>query len=335
VTFTLACGASDTSDGDPRKEPSLELIFLGTGAGAPTLDRNVSSVALRLIERGEIWLFDCGEATQIQLRRAGLPPGQIRRIFISHLHGDHVYGLPGLLASRELAGLTGFLDVYGPPGLAAFLDGWSVPLEQLSGSRLSIHEIEPGVLYLDSNVAVRCTWLLHRIPTLGFRLEENSRPGPFDAERAAALGIPVGPLYGQLKRGASATLPDGRVINGRELVGPPEPGRSLAYCCDTAYCTNAVDLAHRVDLLIHEATFRETERDLAAVSSHATAASAARVAREADVGRLVLTHVSARYGADDAAGLLEEAQAVFPATELAHDFSRVSLLRHREPVSES
>jgi ribonuclease Z len=246
-----------------------------------------------------------------------------------------VYGLPGLLASRELAGLTSFLDVYGPPGLAAFLGGWSVPLEPLGESRLSIHEVEPGVIYSDSDVAVRCAWLLHRIPTLGFRLEESSRPGPFDAERAAALGIPAGPLYGQLKRGASARLPDGRVIDGRELVGPPEPGRSLAYCCDTAYCTSAVDLAVCVDLLIHEATFRETERDLAAVSSHATAASAARVAREADVRRLVLTHVSARYGADDAAGLLEEAQAVFPVTDLAYDLWRVSLPRHRERISDS
>jgi ribonuclease Z len=261
-----------------------------------------------------------------------LKTSQISRIFITHLHGDHVYGLPGLLATRSLAGDPKRIDLYGPTGL----DGLLQAVLQDSYARLAfpfeVHTVETGVIFEDDRFSVRCAPLEHRIPTFGYRVDEKPRASAFDAERAAALGIAPGPIYGILKRGETVTLADGRQIDGRSLIGPPEPGRSIAYCTDTIPCATDVELARGVDVLVHEATFSGRDANLAEVSLHSTAASAAGVARDAAAGRLLLTHLSPRYAPGceiGPRGILAEARAIFPNTELASDLMTVELPRHR------
>ena len=299
----------------------------------PTRARNVSSVALRLPQRAEVWLFDCGEATQHQLLRSAPKISQISRIFITHMHGDHIFGLMGLLATCGLAGHPTRIDVYGPEGLEDYVrasvrythTGFSYPLE--------VHTIEPGMIYEDEELVVSCLPLKHRIPAYGFRVTEKDKPGRFDVERAAALGIPAGPLYGKLKRGEQVTLPDGRAIKGAELCGPTEEGRKIVYCTDTIYSENAVELARDADLLIHEATYVEQDEALAHRGQHSTAQMAACVAARARVRKLIITHFSQRYAPGNPIepnALLAEARAVFPETEMARDFLTVEVPRRLE-----
>jgi ribonuclease Z len=261
-----------------------------------------------------------------------VPISQIRRIFITHLHGDHLYGLLGLLASAGLAGDVARIDLYGPPGLADFVASGLRYSHARLGYEVEVHTVEAGTILDESEFSVRAAPLDHRVPTFGYRVQEKDRPGALDAERAAALGVPFGPLYGRLKRGEQISLPDGRVIDGATLIGPPRPGRSLAYCTDTGYCRAAVALAEDADLLIHEATFAERDAELASLTGHATARQAATVAREAGARRLILTHLSARYTSDGELSpddLLAEARAVFASTELASDFLVVEVPRRK------
>lgn len=289
----------------------------------PTRSRNVSSVALRLPQRAEVWLFDCGEGTQHQLLRSEVRVSQISRIFITHMHGDHIYGLMGLLASCGLAGNTDRIDIYGPPEIEDYLraskryshTGFSYPVQ--------VHSVSPGIVYEDEEFTVSCRHLKHRIPAFGYRVEEKDRPGRFDVEKATAMGIPFGPLYGKLKRGETVTLPDGREFQGSEFCGKPEIGRKVVYCTDTVYCDNAVELAQDADVLIHEATFAHQDAQLAFERLHSTSTMAAQVALVARVRQLIMTHFSPRYAPGNAIrleDLLQEARAIFPQTILAHDF---------------
>lgn len=288
----------------------------------PTRARNVSGVALRLPQRAEVWLFDCGEATQHQLQRTPLKISQISRIFITHLHGDHIFGLMGLIATCGLAGQGQEMNIYGPVGLEEYVRSCAELSRTTLSNTLKIHTVEPGLIYKDDEYTVTCQPLKHRITSYGYRVTESDRPGRFDVERARALGIPSGPVYGRLKNGESVELADGRVIDGRELNAAPVAGRSIAYCTDTMYCTNSVTLAQRADVLIHEATFADDDEPLAVQSMHSTATLAARVASEAQVRQLLLTHFSARYTQDSPVtidDLLAQARAVFPRTDLARD----------------
>src|SRR2546423_4050151 len=264
----------------------MRITFLGTSSGVPTKARNVSAVALKLPQRGECWLFDCGEATQHQIQHTDLRISQLRRIFITHLHGDHLYGLMGLLATCGMAGHAQPIDIYGPAGL----DEYVRVSAQLSRLRLAEHVqvriVEPGVIYEDEEFAVSCQPLRHRVPAFGYRVTEKDRPGRFNVERAAELNIPPGPLYGRLKRGETITLADGRTIDGAELCAPPERGRAFAYCTDTTFCENSIELARAADALVHEATFVAEDEDLARQSMHSTAVMAAEVARQARVRQL-------------------------------------------------
>ena len=311
----------------------MQVTFLGTSSGVPTRARNVSAVALRLPQRSELWLFDCGEGTQHQFLRSDLRVSQLRRIFVTHMHGDHVFGLPGLLASLGLAGTCSGIDLYGPDPLRDYLEGVLRTSSTRIGYPLRSHRVKEaarsGSLLLDDgDISVRCTPLTHRVPAYAYRVDQKPRPGRFDVEKARALGIPPGPIYAELKAGRSVSLDDGRIINGASLCGPERPGCSLVYCTDTVFSEAAVELAAGADLLIHESTFAHAEAEMAVARQHSTSTMAAQTALAAGVKQLMLTHLSPRYmpgnpvTPDD---LLAEARAIFPATELARDFLSVEL----------
>lgn len=310
----------------------MQITFLGTSSGVPTRSRNVSAVGLRLPQRAEFWLFDCGEGTQHQILRSDLKISQLRRIFITHLHGDHIFGLMGLLASYGLAGNPTRIDIYGPPGLNEYLEA----CQRFSYTHLSyplkVHTVKPGLVYEDEEYSVICGNLKHRVTAFGYRIVEKDRPGRFNVEKAAQMGIPSGPVYGQLKRGETVTLPDGRTINGADLCGATEIGRKIAYCTDTVYCDGAVELAQDADVLIHEATFAHQDANLAFERLHSTSTMAAQAALVAGVKLLIMTHFSPRYAPgndiqfDD---LLQEARAIFPNTKMAYDFFSHEVPRRR------
>lgn len=310
----------------------MQITFLGTSAGVPTRARNVSSVALRLPQRGETWLFDCGEATQHQLQRTPIKISQITRIFITHLHGDHLFGLMGLLATCGLAGQGQEIHLYGPDGLEEYVRVCSRISRTTLSETLKIHTVEPGLIHREEDFSVTCQPLKHRVPSYGYRVTESDRPGKFDVERAHALGIPSGPLYGRLKNGERVELPDGRIVEGRELVGATLPGRSVVYCTDTIYCRGAVALSEEADVLIHEATFAAEDEPLAVQSMHSTATMAARVASEAGARQLFITHFSPRYTPDAQVTLeelLAQARAVFPRTDMARDLLTFEIPRRQ------
>ncbi|KYC35331.1 ribonuclease Z [Scytonema hofmannii PCC 7110] len=313
----------------------MQITFLGTSSGIPTRSRNVSSVALRLPQRAQLWLFDCGEGTQHQILRSDLKVSQLSRIFITHMHGDHIFGLMGLLASCGLAGSVERVDIYGPPGLNDYLQLASRHSHTHFSFPIKVHAVRPGVVYEDEEFTVTCNPLHHRITTFGYRVVEKDRSGRFDVEKAKELQIPPGRIYGQLKRGETVTLADGRVIDGKELCGPTEIGRKIAYCTDTIYCENAVELARDADVLIHEATFAHQDSELAFQRLHSTTTMAAQTALGAKAHRLIMTHFSPRYAPGNSIelkDLLEEARAIFAKTDMAYDFMTYEVPRRREKI---
>lgn len=306
----------------------MRIVFLGTGAGMPSRRRNVSAIALDLTEENEgIWLFDCGEGTQHQLLKSPLKMGKINRLFITHLHGDHIYGIPGLLTSRGYQGGESPLVVYGPPGIKSYISA----VLNISDARLpydcEIVEIgEEGALFAEGEYKVSVHKLEHRIDSYGFRIEEKDRIGSLDADKLRKLGVPPGPLYGCLKKGQSVRLDDGTVINGQDFIGPGQRGRTIAILGDTRYCAAAKKLAARADLLVHEATFSGELEDLAHKYYHATSRQAAEIARDSGVRTLVLTHISQRYQ-DDAEQLEAEAREIYRRTYLAEDLWSIEIPR--------
>ena len=302
----------------------MKLTFLGTGAGSPSPTRNVSSLGLQWPQRAALWLFDAGEGTQQQVLRSPLKLSQLEQIYITHLHGDHVFGLPGLLASRSSAqDIETPVTIFGPPGLEEWVR--STLRVTATGLKfpLKFETVTDGLIFEDDTRIVHCRRLNHRVTSYGYAACEKPRPGTFDAAQASALGVPFGPLYGQLKAGENVTLPDGRVVDGKLLVGPERPGRKVVICGDTGVTPAAVELAAGADVLVHEATFASDQSARAVAAGHSTAAEAATVAREAGVGTLILTHISARYESESQSqveGLLAEASAIFSNTLLARDF---------------
>jgi ribonuclease Z len=277
-----------------------------------------------------VWLFDCGESTQHQILRSDLRVSQITRIFVTHMHGDHIYGLMGLLASCGLAGNPSRIDVYGPPKLDDYLRACSRYSQTHFSYPLKVHTVKPGLVFEDDEFTVHCDALTHRVPAFGYRIAEKDKPGRFDVERADAMGIPPGPIYGRLKRGEVITLPDGRRINGADLCGPTQVGRKFVYCTDTIYCDSAVDLAADADVLVHEATFSHQDAELAYQRLHSTSTMAAQVALAGGVKQLIMTHFSPRYAPGNAIALddlLTEARAIFPNTSMARDFLTCDISR--------
>lgn len=305
----------------------MQLYFLGTGAGSPSGQRNVTSLILDLqAAQHGLWLFDCGEASQHQMLKGPYSPRRVEKIFISHLHGDHLFGLPGMLDSRSMQGATTPLTVYGPPGLREYID----TSLRLSYSHLiyplQVLEVERDATLFDDGVFhVECRYLRHTVPSLGFRIKEHDLPGTLDAKALTAAGIPPGPLYAHLKNGESVTLDDNRQINGADFLSPPKAGRVVAIMGDTAFCPAAIELASAADVLVHEATFAGTDQAAAQQFGHSCTHDAARVAADAQVRQLIITHLSARYRTDALPGLLAEARALFPATSMAADLSAFTI----------
>ncbi len=287
---------------------------------------------MQLPQRAEAWLFDCGEGTQHQLLRSDVRVSQITRIFVTHMHGDHTYGLMGLLASCGLAGNPSRIDIYGPPKLDEYLRACGRYSQTHFSYPVKVHTVESGVVFEDDEYTVSCLPLTHRVPAFGYRIAEKNKPGRFNVEQATALSIPSGPLYGKLKRGETVTLPDGRLINGAELCGETQVGRKFVYCTDTIYCENAVELAQDADVLVHEATFAHQDAEMAYQRLHSTSTMAAQVALGANAKHLIMTHFSPRYAPGNAIvldDLLKEARAIFPNTTMAYDFLTQDIPRRR------
>lgn len=305
----------------------ITITFLGTGSGVPTLQRNLACVALQ--RDGELFLLDAGEAAQIGMRRAGLGWARLEAVLISHMHGDHVTGLPGIMMSLQMIGREAPLTVIGPPGIGAWIRCFRRALQ--TGFSYEVHIIEadgPGVVRETPEYEIVCAPLDHRLFCLGYALRERPRPGRFDVAAATDLGVPMGELFGRLQRGEAVDVPDGsgaRRVTPDQVLGPPRPGLTVAYCTDTRPCAASVELARGADLLIHEGTFDATMPDDAAAKGHSTVVEAAEIAREAGAHRLLITHISPRYG--DVELLKEQARAVFPGTRIARDGKVVTLER--------
>ncbi|NND72299.1 MAG: ribonuclease Z [Rhodothermales bacterium] len=276
--------------------------------------RHLSSVLVRV--GSTQLLIDCGEATQFQLSASRYKPGKLSTILISHLHGDHWYGLPGLLASLSLAGRTRRLQIVGPDELEGVLrripglkeDELAYPIDFISTNSSDSLNLKKGI---------RISWaaLDHGVPCVGYRIEEPGGEGNLDVDKARSFGVVDFQDYQRLKDGQSVENKLGQEISPSEVISPGKPGRVFAYVSDTRPCENGIMLGRNAQLLMHEATFMEDMRSRAEATGHSTALDAARVAKQARAARLLLTHFSARY--EDAEIVALEAQTVFPNTSAA------------------
>jgi ribonuclease Z len=295
---------------------SLAVRFLGTSASRPTVERNVT--ALAIIREGETLLFDCGEGTQRQMMRYGIS-FSIRDIFFTHMHADHILGVIGLCRTMALQGRTDPMHLWGPMGSDQLLKRAIAIGSEKERFPIEVTELNAGDEIKRNGYRILTYPASHgdRI-ALGFALVEEIRLGRFNPDRAREVGIPEGPLWGKLHRGESVTLPDGRSISPETIVGSARPGRRVVYSGDSRPCQETIDAAQDADLLIHEATFADEEAPRALETGHSTAREAAGVAKAARAKQLVLTHLSARYSMN-AAELIQEARDVFENTTVARD----------------
>lgn len=292
----------------------IRVTFLGTAAARPTVGRNVAGICVQ--REGDLMLFDCGEGTQRQMMRYGTGFG-IQSIFVTHLHADHFLGIIGLLRTMGLQGREEPLQIFGPKGAKEVLEAATrLGIDRVQFP-VTIRELTPGETIGFGEYEVEAFPVQHGTPAFGYALREHPRLGRFDVEKARALGIPDGPLFGRLHKGEAVEM-GGKTIHPSQLVGDPRPGRLVVYTGDTRPFIGTGRIAKGADLLIHEATFTEEEAQRAHETFHSTALGAATLARDAEVDRLVLTHISARY-ADNTAPLLEEGRQAFARTRVAHD----------------
>ena len=300
----------------------MKLVVLGSGGSWPCRDRAPPAVALKL--NGDILLFDCAEGTQRQFMFSSLSFMQVGHIFLSHLHGDHFLGLPGLVETMGLNDRQDRLVVYGPPGTAKrlrtlfsvgyFSAAFPVELCDLRGG----DEVDLGAC------KVRCVEASHQVPALAFSVEEPGRPGRFNLEKAKALGIPEGRLYNRLQAGETVTH-GGRTFTPDMVLGPPRKGRKVVYTGDTAPSTAITELSRGADVLIHDSTSDAALVTKANQYGHSSNVQAAETARAAGARTLLLVHISPRFGKEDEPRLLAEARAVFPETVLASDLLELDI----------
>jgi ribonuclease Z len=297
----------------------LDIVFLGTSASAPTAQRAPAALLVR--RGGDKLLFDCAEGAQRQLMRSTLGLPELEEIFLTHFHADHYLGLPGMLKTFSLRQRELPLTIYGPTGLRDLYKSLGRLVGRLSYP-VELEEVRPGEALQRDGYRILVFPVHHGVSSVGYAVAEDERPGEFDAQTADALGIPFGPERGALQRGESITLDDGRVLTPDAVLGAARPGRRIVIPGDTAPVETVRVLSEGADVLIHEATFLEDERDRAADTLHSTALQAAEVARDAEVRLLALTHVSPRYFGSE---VVREAREVFPATVVPRDFDVIEV----------
>jgi len=299
----------------------LKIILLGTGGSWPTVKRNVTSIAIK--RDSEVILFDCGEGTQRQFQKSKLSYMQIDKIFITHFHGDHFLGLPGLIQTMQLNDREKPLYIYGPPGIIDLVEkllslGYFKPKYEIYAS-----EIKDGEKIDFNDYIITPFKVEHGVPTYGYCLEEKHRAGKFDKPKALKLGIPEGPLFSKLQRGDTIILDDGRKIMPDMVLGPKRPGRKIVFTGDTKPCENTLKYAKKADVLIHEATFDDDLEETALEYGHSTIKHATELAKKASVNMLILTHISPRYlNTND---LLDHARKIFKKTYIPKDFDEFEI----------
>lgn len=304
----------------------MRIVLLGTSSAVPTLTRGLSSTAL--VREGDVFLFDCGEGTQLQLMRSTVKRSRIHSIFIGHLHGDHLYGIAGLLSTLHMDGREAPLNVFGPEGLRMFLNASFRTSELHFPFRLHVQEFPRGYrgrVLDEEEFYVEALPLDHSIFCLGWRFQEKDKPGVFNLERAQELGIPRGPMYGRLQHGEAITLDDGRKITPDMVLGAKRQGKSMVYCLDTQFSQRSIQLADKCTALVHETTFGPDAVDMARERKHSTMEDAARVAREAGAEHLIATHFSSRYDGRQIVQIGEEAREVFEKITVGRDLLEIEI----------
>jgi ribonuclease Z len=301
---------------------SLRVVFLGTAAGVPTLKRGLPAI---LVQRdGEQLMFDCGEGVQRQMLMAGVSLNRTTRVFITHMHGDHILGLPGLLQTMALLGREKKLEVYGPAKIRDFLQGIRETVQFVLTFPIEIHELErPGLVCQEDEYTVQAVRSKHVIPSFAYAYIEKPRPGRFYPEKAKALGLPEGPLWSKLQRERRVKLPNGRAIRPEEVMGHPRQGRKIVYTGDTRPFKRLEKFAANADLLIHDSTLGDELAERAEMYGHSTVDQAAESAKKAKVKQLILTHISQRY--EDTSTWLKMARKIFKNTAMAEDFMQVEI----------
>lgn len=297
----------------------LDVVFLGTSGSMPTAKRAPTAILVR--RGGDKLLFDCAEGTQRQLLRSAVGLVDLREIFLTHYHADHYLGLPGMLKTFSLRGREMPLALYGPPGLNEI---WA-SLRRIFGKlsyRVELRELRPGDVVERDDFRLEPFAVAHSVSAIGYALVEEERPGRFDVVAADALGVPVGPERRLLQLGQAVVVPEGRTVRPEDVLGTARPGRKLVISSDTAPSATVLEAAAGADLLIHEATFAEEEKERARETAHSTALEAAQLARAAEVRFLALTHLSSRYFGPE---LAREARAVFPSTVVPRDFDTIEV----------
>lgn len=294
----------------------MEVICLGTAGSFPTARRGVPAVAVRI--GAELLLLDCGEGTQRQMVLAKIGLKAKIKILITHMHGDHVLGLPGILQTMALFDRTAPLRIFGPEGILAFIKAVKDTVKFGLTYPIEVVEVQEGTVYKEETYYVESARMSHTVPAFGYSIVEKTRPGKFNPQKAEALDIPEGPFWKELQKGKAITTSNGRIVEPSAVTGKPRRGRKIVYTGDTSPCEATIRLAKDADLLIHEATFDDQLSEKALESGHSTPSQAAEVAKMANTKRLILTHISGRYLEEE--GFLDRARVIFPETMLAEDF---------------
>ena len=296
----------------------MEAFVLGCGGMMPLPYRHLTSVLLR--RDGDLFLFDCGEGTQVSLKRLNLKWKKIDAIFISHTHADHVTGLPGIMMLSSQVDRTEPLYIYGPPKVAEYVESSRKVLDMYINYPVIVKEITaPCIVHEGDGFYIRAFPLQHTKTCVGYTLEELDRPGEFNPEKAESLGIPRGPLWGRLQRGESVTLENGRTVEPGDVMGERRSGRKFSFVTDTQYIPSIADEVRGSDLLICEGMFDDSCAEQAKEKKHMTSRQAARIARDSNSARMAMIHYSPRYTDRELPVLLEQAREVFPAAELTRD----------------